>query len=289
MLRCTSGRVSVWNLVSKREDWKVTTANERPVVGVAQIAHNKIISQGRGGQMEVWDIGAQEKLNLFNVDDPRFCKLSVLRQDTGSHDTGSHDRLAVASSEFGQVNIYETSIGKLVTTLKVTKPSTKGTCMCVHYYNNHILAGFEDGSVVLFDCRNCKPVSELKVHSEPVMCLHCIDNGLGVTGSADDVVSVLMINETLTLTHKYNISLHNKGTSSVAIRHDRRIITTGGWDGRLNLFGCKKGKPLATLNYHTENITSLDYSSSSNSELNKIIACGSRDGRISLWNLYQHV
>ena len=43
--------------------------------------------------------------------------------------------------------------------------------MCVHYYNNHILAGFEDGSVVLFDCRNCKPVSELKVHSEPGMCV----------------------------------------------------------------------------------------------------------------------
>ena len=31
------------------------------------------------------------------------------------------------------------------------------------------------------------------------MCLHCIDNGLGVTGSADDVVSVLMINETVSV------------------------------------------------------------------------------------------
>jgi len=39
--------------------------------------------------------------------------------------------------------------------------------MCVHYCNNYILAGFEDGSIVLFDYRKCEPVSELKVHSEP--------------------------------------------------------------------------------------------------------------------------
>ena len=29
----------------------------------------------------------------------------IMCADTGSHDTGSHDRLAVASSEFGQVII----------------------------------------------------------------------------------------------------------------------------------------------------------------------------------------
>lgn len=28
-----------------------------------------------------------------------------------------------------------------------------------------------------------------------VMCLHCIDDGLGVAGSADDVLSVFVINE----------------------------------------------------------------------------------------------
>ena len=27
------------------------------------------------------------------------------------------------------------------------------------------------------------------------MCVHCLDNGLGVTGSADDVLSVFMITE----------------------------------------------------------------------------------------------
>jgi len=58
---------------------------------------------------------------------------------------------------------------------------------------------------------------------------------------------------------------------------------------RLHLYGSKKGKPLASLYYHTKNIAALDFSSSSNAEVNNIIACGSRDGRISLWSLYQHI
>ena len=58
---------------------------------------------------------------------------------------------------------------------------------------------------------------------------------------------------------------------------------------RLHLYGSKKGKALTSLYYHTKNIAALDFSCSSNDETNNIIACGSRDGRISLWNLYQHV
>ena len=58
---------------------------------------------------------------------------------------------------------------------------------------------------------------------------------------------------------------------------------------RLHLYGSKKGKGLASLYYHTKSIAALDFSCSSNDEVNNIIACGSRDGRISLWNLYQHV
>ena len=37
-----------------------------------------------------------------------------------------------------------------------------------------------------------------------MMCVHCIDNGLGVTGSADDVLSVFMITEMVSIaSHSY--------------------------------------------------------------------------------------
>lgn len=224
---------------------------------------------------------------MFEVDDPGFCKLSVFKK---GDNYGSQNCFAVASSQFGKVNIYDSASGQLVTTLQVTKPSSKGTCMCIHCNVGCLVTGFEEGSIVLFDYRKqLEAVAELKAHDEPVMCVHCIDNGLGVTGSADDVLSVFMITEMLTVTHKYNITLNSKGVSSVAIRNDGRIITAGGWDGRLHLYGSKKGKALTSLNYHTKNIQALDFSLSSNVDINNIIACGSRDGRISLWNLYQHV
>lgn len=88
-----------------------------------------------------------------------------------------------------------------------------GTCMCVKCNVNYLVAGFEQGSIALFDFRKqLEAVSELKAHDDPggnsytkkdvnfnvlyiVMCVHCLDNGLGVTGSADDVLSVFMITE----------------------------------------------------------------------------------------------
>ena len=89
-----------------------------------------------------------------------------------------------------------------------------GTCMCVKCNVNYLVAGFEEGSIAIFDYRKqLEAVTELKTHDEPgedgrtkdvnhnvlltVMCVHCLDNGLGVTGSADDILSVFMITETV--------------------------------------------------------------------------------------------
>lgn len=71
--------------------------------------------------------------------------------------------------------------------------------------------------------------------------------------------------------------------------HPREVICQSLVYYSLHLYSSKKGKALASLCYLTKNIAALDFSCSSNDETNNIIACGSRDGRISLWNLYQHV
>ena len=43
-----------------------------------------------------------------------------------------------------------------------------GTCMCVKCNVNYLVAGFEQGSIVLFDYRKqLEAVTELKVHDEP--------------------------------------------------------------------------------------------------------------------------
>lgn len=43
-----------------------------------------------------------------------------------------------------------------------------GTCMCVKCNDNYLVAGFEEGSVVLFDYRRQEgAVMEFKAHNEP--------------------------------------------------------------------------------------------------------------------------
>ena len=43
-----------------------------------------------------------------------------------------------------------------------------GTCMCVKCNVNYLVAGFEDGSIALFDYKKqLEAITELKVHSEP--------------------------------------------------------------------------------------------------------------------------
>ena len=90
--------------------------------------------------------------------------------------------------------------------------------MCVKCNVNYLVAGFEEGSIALFDYRKqLEAVTELKAHDEPggdnytkkedlncnvlhiVMCVDCLDNGLGVTGSADDLLSVFMITEMVSI------------------------------------------------------------------------------------------
>lgn len=43
-----------------------------------------------------------------------------------------------------------------------------GTCMCVKHDGNYLVAGFEEGSIALFDYRKqAEAVTEFKAHDEP--------------------------------------------------------------------------------------------------------------------------
>ncbi|GAA6081966.1 guanine nucleotide-binding protein subunit beta-like protein 1, partial [Tachysurus ichikawai] len=49
-----------------------------------------------------------------------------------------------------------------------------------------LCAGYEDGSLVIWDVSYRRPVSCLKVHPEPVMCLDFdVDRQKGISGSSD--------------------------------------------------------------------------------------------------------
>ena len=57
---------------------------------------------------------------------------------------------------------------------------------------------------------------------------------------------------------------------------------------RVRVFGFKKGKPLALLNYHSATVNAVAFTPGCGTpaEHSNLLACGSKDERISLWRLY---
>eukprot|EP00731_Ephydatia_muelleri_P022930 Em0015g513a len=204
---------------------------------------------------------------------------------------------AVADSKYGKVNIYDASLQKLALNVSVEEPKSKGMCMCVQACAGlssataHILGGFEDGSVVLWDCRNpSRELSSLKVFAEPVMCLDVdVTTRSGVCGSPLKTLEVFSVTQDqFQLQKQYSVELRNPGVSSVKVRRDSKIMASGGWDGRVRVFGFKKGKPLALLNYHSATVNAVAFTPGCGTpaEHSNLLACGSKDERISLWRLY---
>lgn len=82
-------------------------------------------------------------------------------------------------------------------------------------------------------------------------------------------------------THK----LVNAGISDITIRPDKKILATAGWDHRIRIFGWKKLKPLAVLDYHTATVHCVSFSDHKNPS-ERLLAAGSKDQRISIWSIY---
>ena len=77
------------------------------------------------------------------------------------------------------------------------------------------------------------------------------------------------------------ITIPQKGISSIQIRPDNKIFATSGWDHRVRLFSMKSNKPLAISKYHSATVHSVAFNPISN-----IIASGSSDSHIAIWSIY---
>jgi WD40 repeat protein len=150
----------------------------------------------------------------------------------------------------------------------------------------HAVAGYEDGSVALWDTRQPnEPLATAKLHSEAVMCLAVgPDCTSGFSGSADKHLSAFKLNITkgqLVLTQQLSLSNSNPGIADVAIRPDGRIAASAGWDGKVRVWHARKRLPLALLRWHSQQVACVQFSADC-----RLLAAGGRDNHISMWSIY---
>ena len=197
--------------------------------------------------------------------------------------------LAVPGQSSSSICIHDTNNMSQINSLIPSGPdidSVKrfGMCMTIRSGGNdsELLAGYEDGTIALWDLRTCKIINRQCVHKESVMCMdYDSASSKGLSGSVDDTLVCWTVTTNKTIEIKSKIQTTNSGFSKIQIRGDKRIVCSAGWDRCVRIFSWKTLKPLAVLDYHKDNVQSLAFS------CDHVLACGSQDTHISLWDLYR--
>jgi hypothetical protein len=115
-----------------------------------------------------------------------------------------------------------------------------------------LAAGYEDGSVVVWRLGApplSPPLAQRQLCTDPVMAL-AIDSACtgGTAGSAEDQVVLFRVDHAAgKLSVRVAIKLQRKGIGDVAVRPDRKLLATAGWDSRVRVYKYRNGRPLAIL------------------------------------------
>ncbi|XP_077996086.1 guanine nucleotide-binding protein subunit beta-like protein 1 [Glandiceps talaboti] len=283
---CAKGEIRLWNLKTRRAEVVIEGHDGKGIVWADFIDGSKLISQGRDNQINVWHFGngRQDIVGSITSESIGFCPCAMLQQD--------RQLLAVAGREPSVVEIYNVNTSEKITTI-VPPEGARGLGMVMkmklflsHSGRERLLAGYEDGSVALWDVSESKVICKVKVHNEPVMGLdYSILQRRGVSGSADEKIISWKLDETDGFQLQHEAKITNAGISDIKIRDDDKFLAAAGWDSRIRVFGFKKLKPLAVLAYHRESVHCLAFSTGSD-VTNPLLAAGSKDKHISLWSLY---
>lgn len=284
----SSGTIHVWNLSTRRAETVLNGHGGKSIFWIHTSSdRNRLMSQGKDLQICTWNLaeGRNEVVGSIPVDSVGFCQCSVLNTE--------RSLLAMPGTENSQVQVMDMESKNIIALMKpTTTDGTWGMAMCMKLWqpksgSSPMLAvGYEDGSIALWNVLEHRLISRHMFHKEPVMSLDFdCDNARGVSGSSENILHVWSLDEQQDLrTYKVQ-ELVNPGIADVKIRQDKKILATAGWDYRVRIFGWKKVKPLAVLQYHSATVHCVSFSDHIIPE-ERLLAAGSKDQRISLWSIY---
>ncbi|XP_013373374.1 PREDICTED: guanine nucleotide-binding protein subunit beta-like protein 1 isoform X3 [Chinchilla lanigera] len=280
-----SGVVHIWSLQTRRAVATLDGHGGQSVTWLQMLPQSpQLLSQGRDLRLCLWDLaeGRNAVVDSVCLESVGFCRSSVLAEGQARW------MLAVPGKGTDEVQILEMPSKTSVCTLKPEADAKPGMPMCLRLWQAEsssrpfLLAGYEDGSVALWDVWERKVCSRVSCHEEPVMGLDFdSQRARGVSGSAGKALAVWSLDGQQTLQVCSTHQLTNPGISDVTIRPDRKILATAGWDHRIRVFHWRTMKPLAVLAFHSASVHCVAFATDG------VLAAGSKDQRISVWSLYQ--
>ncbi|XP_040272262.1 guanine nucleotide-binding protein subunit beta-like protein 1 [Bufo bufo] len=281
------GEIHLWNLNTRRAETVLNGHGGKSVFWIHTLpSRDRLISQGRDLRICTWNLaeGRNDVVESIPVNSVGFCKCSLLSTECCL--------LAVPGTESSQVQVMDIGSKKIISSMTPPTDGAWGMALCMKLWQPKsgrsplLVAGYEDGSVALWNVLEHRLLSRHIFHKEPVMCIDFdCDNARGVSGSSENILNVWSIDEQQNFKYYKAQELVNPGIADVRIRQDKKILATAGWDYRVRIFGWKKVKPLAVLQYHSAMVHCVSFSDHIIPE-ERLLAAGSKDKRISLWSIY---
>jgi WD40 repeat protein len=186
-----------------------------------------------------------------------------------------------------------------------------------------LIVGYESGYCCVWRYAQDKDqwalLSTIKSHSQPILSLDIAKSLQRYYTSAADatIASHSLTDLTASQPMKTNETKHS-GQQSLHVRSDEKIFATAGWDGCVRVYSTKTMRELAVLKWHKQGCYALAFAdlSSHQTEISKSknahsggeknqtaletvgqrretkaqtthwVAAGSKDGKVSLWDIY---
>ncbi|KAG7169329.1 Guanine nucleotide-binding protein subunit beta-like protein 1-like [Homarus americanus] len=151
-----------------------------------------------------------------------------------------------------------------------------------------LVVAYESGHISLWNWNEKNIMSEVDVNESPICLTYDDESRMGIIGTTSEKVYIFNISSNLIISVVKHLFITNGGVSSCVVRLDGKIFVTGGWDSRVRIFSAKRYKPLAVLQYHKKTVECLAYSTSDVEHFGcgLLLAAGSSDNSISLWNIF---
>jgi len=239
---------------------------------------------GRDGFIGVSRVENLEKVVAFNTGAVTFCKAFF---DFSNNNFG--DKITVCpDTDVSVVSVWNLNTKEKIMSFNPAEHERNlGMCMGVTINEvdgiSYLTTCYEDGGIYVWDVRQNAILFGEKLQDDPVICMTFNkDITQGVCGGASNLINFFTISfKESILTKTKEIKLTNKGINDLKIRQDQKILASGGWDSKIRIFSWKSKKQKAILNFHSQSISTLAFPSTNNP-----LIAGSKDNRITSWNIY---
>ena len=245
-----------------------------------------------------------------------FCAFTAL--EVGNTQESSTDTqkllVGVPGSKDSEIELYSLPSEKKVALIPAPTLSkgragmVMALCLCRagHDQALHVACGYESGLACLYrqavNAGKWELIYSAQPHSQPILSMDIAPSLNAFYSSGADAVVAKHPLYAAQGTIK-EVQTKHAGQQGTCVRNDDRILATSGWDSRIRIYSAKSLKELAVLKWHKEGCYAVCFgkilpeedreSQKTVAEMREArvkqthwLAAGSKDGKISLWDIY---